>query len=107
MSPLPKMLLMYFGYNNSLDYRQKSYLYANIIANRAENIQVYNAYLSQMELFVDRQLMAGHINAFLAAIYEHIVRPEMVNNENAGQISEIYYTYLVECHEPSICSVIV
>lgn len=107
MSPLPKMLLMYFGYNNELDYRQKSYLYANIIYNRDENIQVYQAYLSQIQMFVERQLMAGHINNELAKIYSHIANPDVINNENAGQISEIYFTYKVECRNPFAKGVII
>ena len=36
MSPLPKIVLMYFSYNNSLEATYKAYLYANIINNKTD-----------------------------------------------------------------------
>ena len=107
MSALPKMLLMYFGYNNNLDYKHKAYLFANIIHNKNENVQVYRSYLPQIKIFVEKQLMAGHINSHLAYIYKNVVKPDMVNEENAAPVSEIYFTYRLECSNPKIRSVIV
>ncbi len=107
MSPLPKMLLLYFGYNNSLPYRYKAYLFANIIYNKAENLQVYTSYYPQIELFVEEQLMQGHINEQLAYLYRNIVTVDMVNEENAGPVSEIYFTYRIQCKSPGVRSVIV
>ncbi len=107
MSVMPKMLLMYFGYNNNLDYRHKAYLFANIIHNKSDNIQMYKSYLPQMKLFAEQQLMAGHVNSHLAYIYRNIVRPEMINEENAAPVSEIYFTYRIRCANHKIRSVIV
>ncbi|MCM1308604.1 MAG: DUF5717 family protein [Butyrivibrio sp.] len=107
MSPLPKMLLMYFGYNNSLDYRHKAYLFANIIYNKADSLQVYSSYYPQMELFVREQLLSGHINEQLAYLYRNIVTADMVTAENAEPVSEIYYTYKVHCAALGVRSVIV
>lgn len=107
MSPLPKMLLMYFSYNNDLDYKRKAYLFANIIHNKADNVQVYKSYIPQMRIFVEKQLMTGHINSHLAYIYKNIVQADMVSEENAAPVSEIYFTYRVECRNPKIRSVVV
>lgn len=107
MSPLPKMVLMYFGYNNSLDYRHKAYLFANIIYNKADSLQAYSSYYPQIELFVEEQLMLGHINEQLAYLYRNVVTPDMVNAENAGPVSEIYYTYRIQCSNPRMRSVII
>lgn len=107
MSPMPKMLLMYFGYNNNLDYRHKAYLFANIIYNKSDSLQVYGSYYAQMELFAQEQLLLGHINEQLAYIYKNIVTVDMVNAENAEPVSEIYFTCRVHCASPGIRSVIV
>lgn len=107
MTPLPKMLLMYFGYNNSLDYRHKAYLFVNIIYNKSDSLQVHSSYYPQMELFVREQLLMGHINEQLAYLYRNIVTADMVTAENAEPVSEIYFTYRVHCAAPGIRSVIV
>lgn len=107
MSPLPKMLLMYFSYNNSLDYRRKAYLYANIIHNKVDNAQMYKTYLPHIELYASEQLLAGHVNENLAYIYNNIVTPAMINEDNANPASEIYYTQLVTCNNRKYNSIIV
>lgn len=107
MSAMPKLLLMYFGYNNNLDYRYKAYLFANIIHNKSDNIQVYRSYLPQMQIFAQKQIAMGHINNHLAYVYRNIITPDMVNEENAQAVSEVYYTYRVKCTNPRMKSVIV
>ena len=107
MSPLPRILLMYFGYNNNLDYVNKAYLYANIIYNKADNLQMYRSYLPHIELFVSEQLLAGHIDENLAYIYANIVKPEMINEDNAAPVCEIYSTYMITCHNPAYTSVVI
>lgn len=107
MSVMPKLLLMYFGYNNNLDYRYKAYLFANIIHNKSDNIQVYRSYLPQMQLFARKQIAMGHVNTHLAYIYRNIFTPDMVNEENAQAVSEVYYTYRVKCMNPKMRGVIV
>ncbi len=97
MSPLPKMVIMYFGYNNNLDYAKKAYLYSNIIHNKADNPQAFKGYVPQMEEFVLEQLMSGHINEQLADLYKNLMNIRMITEENAGPVSEIYFTYRIEC----------
>ncbi|MGN0375143.1 MAG: DUF5717 family protein [Butyrivibrio sp.] len=107
MAPLPKMVLMYFGYNNSLDYQRKAYLYANIIHNKVDNPQVYRSYLPQINSFVSEQLMLGHVNDQLAILYENILNTDMIDEENAGPVSEIFFTYRIECSNPLFRKVVV
>ncbi len=102
MTPMPKMLLMYFGYNNRLDYQNKAYLFANIIYNKESNIQIYKSYIPQIESFVQEQIIQGHINRHLAYIYNHFVTPAMITAENAEAVSELYFTYRVSCSLPGM-----
>lgn len=107
MTPMPKMLLLYFGYNNHLDYNRKAYLYENIMYNKTNYPQVFKSYLPQIEHFVKEQLMAGHINSQLAFLYRNIVTADMINEENAAAVSEIYHTYKIQCTSPIARSVII
>ena len=93
MSPMPKMVLMYFSYNSNLDYGRKAYLYANITHNKTDNPQAYRNYFPQMEAFVKEQAILGHINDHLCILYKNLITPEMVNAANAKAISELFFTY--------------
>lgn len=97
MTPLPRMLLMYFSYNNRLDYVNKAYLLANVIYNKDDSLQIYNSYIPQIEAFVGEQILMGRINRNLAYIYSRFVTPDMITEENAEAVSELYFTYRVTC----------
>lgn len=107
MSPLPKMVLMYFSYNNSLDYIRKAYLYTNIIHNKTDNPQIYRSYLPQMEKYVMEQLSNGRINDNLAVLYRILLNNKMITAENAAAVSEICFTYKVVCKNPDFKKVVV
>ena len=107
MTPLPKMVLMYFGYNNSLEFVKKAYLFANIIHNKMDNPQVYKSYIPQMRNFALEQLLLGHINEHLALIYTTVFDESMITEENAGPVSEVFFTYKVECQSNKFRKVVV
>lgn len=107
MSPLPKIVLMYFGYNNSLEATYKAYLYANIINNKADNPQVYNSYMPQINSFGKEQLLLGRINEHLALIYETITDIDSITEDNAMSISEMFMSYRIECKDASFNKVII
>lgn len=107
MTPLPKMVLMYFGYNNSLEYVRKAYLFANIIHNKIDNPQVYKSYIPQMRNFATEQMLLGHVNEQLSLIYSTVFDESMVNDENAGPVSEVFFTYKVEVSSDKFRKVVV
>ncbi len=107
MKLLPKMVLMYFGYNNNLDYIHKAYLYANIILNKLECMSIYKSYFPQMKIFTEEQLLLGHINDCLNIVYNDIMDISMINKDNAGPISEIMFTYKITCSNQNFNKVII
>lgn len=107
MRPLPKMVLMYFSYNNSLSVQYKAYLYANIIHNKGEIPQVYRSYLPQMELFVMEQMSKGMINDNIAVVYRSVMRSQMITRENAEAVSDLFFTYKIYCKNPSFQKVLI
>ncbi|MDO4343255.1 MAG: DUF5717 family protein [Eubacteriales bacterium] len=104
---LPQTVRMYFSYNNTLDYEKKAAVYANIIRNRQKNPETYDAYRASMELFMEEQLQAGHINEDLALLYEALLTRMVMDARMAKGLAKALYTYEVICKNPQIRHVIV
>lgn len=107
MSPMPKMVLMYFGYNSNLDYAGRACLYANIIHNKADNPQTYRNYYPQMEAFVREQAALGHISEHLAVLYRDMITADMIDESNAKPLSELFFTYRLTTDNPNFSKVII
>ena len=54
---LPRNLLLYFRMENTLNSRQKAFLYANIIQYQDRNSDIYRQYEKEMESFMLEQLL--------------------------------------------------
>ncbi len=106
MSPLPKLVLMYFKYNNNLDYCRMAYLMANVILNRNKNLADYQAYRPQIEKFALEQIEKQRINDDLAIIYNTLIDENVVNimGENAFNI---FFTYKFQCSDERIRCVVI
>lgn len=77
---LPKSLLLYFNYSNSLDAREKAYLYTNILHYERQYDYIYRNYLERMEEFVREQMMEGRMNRYLQHLYEYFL-PEILKDQ--------------------------
>ena len=69
---LPRMLTMYFAYENNLPEDKKEYLYANVVTYKDKRPSVYEAYLKQIERFAIEKLQSRSINDNLAIIYRDV-----------------------------------
>lgn len=107
MAPLPKLLLLYFTYNSTLDYNLRSYLFTNIFYNRYDDPQTYENYKHQMERFVIEQVSKGHINIHLAALYRDLLEPSMINADTSKMLANILFSYRITCDDPNMVSVLV
>lgn len=107
MSPLPKIILMYFAYNSSLDYRLKAYLFANVLYNRYDDPQTFETYRYQMERFVLDQVNKGHIDVNLSALYKQMLEPSMINEDTSKMLAKILFSYRVTCDNPVVTNVYV
>ena len=102
MEPLPKLLLLYFTYNSTLDYTNKAYLYANIYYNRYDDTITYDNYKYQMERFVLDQVSKGHSNIYLARLYRDMLEPSMINADTSKMLANILFSYRITCKNPNI-----
>ena len=105
--PLPQIIRMYFSYNNTLDYRKKAFVYANVIRNKDKDPKAYQSYRPAMEKFMVDELMLGHINDDLAFLYEIFITESLLNRRMAENLSRLLFTYRIQVEDPSIRYVLV
>lgn len=104
---LPKMVLMYFSYNNQLNPTQKAFLYANIINNMPANEPLRLTYAPQMEQFAIEQLKQGQISNNLVTIYKDMWNDALINENTAIAAARLLFAYKLVCFDDSIKNVIV
>ncbi len=104
---LPKMVLMYFSYQNNLNYEQAAYLYANIYKNRTIYPELYETYQHGMEQFVVNQLMHHRINQNLAYLYKNILVPGMLTEQMADAFAKVAFMQEIRFDREDIRRVIV
>ncbi len=95
---LPKIVLMYFAYDNTLSDSDKAYLYANIVTGRDSYYKnIYEGYDRNIEIFVYEQLKAGKISDNLAVLYKALLKTQLVSDETGSFISTMPYMHRVQC----------
>jgi len=104
---LPKELLMYFSYNYSMDYRNKAYIYANVIRNKEELFELYEKYEPYISQFVQEQVLMRHVDENLIYLYENHMDILLENKECCDVLEEIIFTHVISCKKEGIRRVIV
>lgn len=93
ISPVPKIIQMYFSYDNKLPYRKLAVLYNNIIAAKETEPEVYHKYRKAMGRFAMDQAQLRHIDDNLAVLYEDMLELGFINEELSAAFSDIIYTH--------------
>lgn len=93
ISPVPKIIQMYFSYDNKLPYRKLAVLYNNIIAAKESEPEVYHKYRKAMGRFSMDQAQLRHIDDNLAVLYEDMLELGFINEELSAAFSDIIYTH--------------
>lgn len=96
-SRLPLPLVMYFQYNNTLDYRRKAFLYTNLYRYRKSYGNIYQQFEPQIDKFVTEQLMEQHIDRNLAFLYNVFLHEEMLTKELARSLTGMLFLHEVVC----------
>ena len=82
---LPQMVMMYFAYQNDLDYRKKAFLYHNVLTRKAKYPEIAVSYRETLEAFANEQIKEKHINEDLLFIYAKVMNPDFVTEDNANE----------------------
>lgn len=107
IQPLPKVIQMYFQYNNQLAYPYKAALYVNIIARKQEQPSIYEKYAQTMKQFAIDEILKGHIDDNLAVIYDEMLDKGMLTQELATPLADILYTHKFYCTNKMAAFVVV
>lgn len=93
ISPVPKIIQMYFSFDNKLPYRKLAVLYNDIIAAKETEPEVYHKYRKAMGRFAMDQAQLRHIDDNLAVLYEDMLELGFINEELSAAFSDIIYTH--------------
>lgn len=104
---IPRSVLIYFSYQNSLDYVRSAYLYEYVLQNRDELGDIYEAYRPGMEYFVTDQMKKGHIDRHLAGLYNKLLRPHMVDEQTSEPLSRLLFAHLIQVEDDRLRKVYV
>lgn len=104
---LPKILLMYFSYQNNLDYERSAYLYQYILQHREEYEDLYAGYRMRIEYFVVDQMQKCHINRNLAVLYQTMLTPGMITEETARALSKLLFAHQIKVEDLRLRKIIV
>ena len=104
---IPKMVLMYFAYQSSLDYELNAFLYAYIIKNKEKYPDLEQSYRIAIERFVVDQIKLGNINENLAYLYKNMLAPQMVMDETAYSFTPLLFMHRIYVDNPKVKSIVV
>lgn len=104
---IPKMVLMYFAYQSTLDYELNAFLYAYIIKNKEKYPDLEPSYRIAIERFVIEQVRQGHINENLAYLYKKVLAQHMITEETAYAFAPLLFMHRIYVDNPKVRSVVI
>lgn len=107
ISAVPKIIQLYFQYDNRLPYRKLAVLYNNIIAAKESQPQVYNKYRRTMGRFAMEQAELCHIDDNLAVLYDDMIDLGFINAELAHALSHIIFSHKLIVFDKNIVRAVV
>ncbi len=98
-SEIPKTVLMYFSYQNRMDYVRNAYLYDYMLQRQEELGETYHTYRPKIEQFIVEQIQKGHIDRHLANLYQKLLRPEMLDEQSGASFSRLLFAHLIQVED--------
>ncbi len=92
---IPKMVYLYFSYENTLSWEYSAFLYAKVIANRNDIPDIYDAFKEQIEKFAVSKILEGRMNRDMAVIYRHVLADIILTDEMAKALSRLLFTHKI------------
>lgn len=104
---LPKIVMMYFSYQNNLDYERMAFLYANVWEHRGLYPEIALSYTEHLEGFVKEQISKGHINDNLIKLYKRIMVPTIMDVKFANDAADMLFMNEIKVEDARARSVVV
>lgn len=104
--PIPRMVLLYFSYTNTLDLLSKIRIYRNIIRYYASDEQIRTCYAGQIESFTIDQLLRGYADEGMAELYNNVIVEDMVDRRIAPVLPKMLYAAEFVCRNKKIRKIV-
>ena len=88
---IPRMVLLYFSYQMDMNAEYATYLYRYIYENKEQLDDLYYAYAPGMERYLLKKLYSGIIDTNLGYLYEQIILPKMMTEDNAKALAKVMF----------------
>lgn len=103
---IPKAAVLYFAYQNNLDYARSAMLYDYVLENKAFCADSYDKYLVKCRGFLNEQISRGRINRHLASLYSKLITPEMITEQNAEKLAALFFSTRIRVEDSRMKKVI-
>ncbi len=103
---IPRIVLMYFAFDSSLDSLHNAFLYAYVYRNREEYPELYLSYKDQIQRFLVFQILKGKNNPYLAYLYKNLITPVMITEETAKGLVTALFAQRLQVRRKDICKAI-
>lgn len=104
---LPRQVLLYFSYSDSLYENELAYLYSNILTNQKEYEGMMDIYEPKIGSFIEKQIQRGMISRQLVFLYQQMVPALSKSEATAQYLPNIIFKKKIVCRHPGIKGVIV
>ena len=104
--PLPRAIVLYFGYNSPQDPDSREKLYRNILTCWRDDEPVMQSYHEQMHDFAVKSVLAGQIDADLAMICEEVLELADVDARMSKILPDLLATCELDIPEDGFTDVI-
>lgn len=104
---IPKSVVLYFAYQNNLDYSRSALLYDYVLDNKILFADSYDKYLTKCKEFLKEQVGRERINRHLANLYARLITPDMITDKNADKLSRLFFATRIRVEDNRMKKVIV
>lgn len=102
---LPRNVLLYFLYNNTLSAGKKAFIYANVVRYEDSAATLYKEYRKVIEPFMLEQLLQRKITEDMAVLYGAFLVDSLLTIDFAEALADIMFIRKLECKDPRIKNV--
>ncbi len=102
---IPKIVLMYFAFDSSLDALHNSFLYSYVYRNKALIPDLYESYKENIERFMVFELLKGNNNKYLSYLYQNMISEGMITEDVAKGLCAALFVHEIRFARKNIVSV--
>lgn len=99
---LPKNVLLYFLYNNTLSNQQKAFVYANVARYESRTTSLFREYRKVIEPFMLEQLLQRRMSEDMAALYDTFLVDSLLTIDFAEALADVMFIQRLECPDRRI-----